>query len=94
MTSRPALGDRRHTPVLAAGHPGVIYSGKVDTAWNMGDRLGAESASRSARLFGLSAVIVAVVLFVLVIIWVIVVLAFVADTVHNLPTFTVTNRPS
>lgn len=68
--------------------PAFIYSGKVDPAWNVGDRAGAESASHSAKQFGLIAVIVGAVLLVLVVVWFIVILAFVADTVRHIPTIT------
>ncbi|PZS17926.1 MAG: hypothetical protein DLM57_07360 [Pseudonocardiales bacterium] len=73
--------------------PAFIFSGKVDNAWNMGDRAGAESASHSAKQFGLIGVIIGVVLMVLIVVWFIVVLAFVADTVRHIPTFTYSPTP-
>ena len=74
--------------------PAFIYSGRVDGAWNAGDRAGAESASHSAKQFGLIAVIVGAVLLVLLIVWFILVFAFIADVAHNFPTYTFTPGPS
>ena len=74
--------------------PAFIFSSKVDNAWNMGDRAGAENASHSAKQFGLVAVIIGVVLLVLLIIWFIVIFAFVTDTVRNIPTVTFQPQPS
>jgi Interferon-induced transmembrane protein len=73
--------------------PAFIFSGRVDNAWNIGDRAGAESASRSARNFGLAAVIVGIVVWVLVVIWVIVLISIVSKTVHHLPATIVVNPP-
>lgn len=73
--------------------PSFIYAGKVDSSWNMGDRAGAQSASRSAKQYGLIAVIVGAVLLVLLVIWFIVIFAFVADTVRHIPTVTVPPSP-
>ncbi|MFN2517801.1 MAG: CD225/dispanin family protein [Jatrophihabitantaceae bacterium] len=68
--------------------PAFIFSGKVDSAWNVGDRAGAQSASHSAKQFGLIAVVVGIVLLVLIVIWFIVIFAFVANTVRHIPTIT------
>jgi hypothetical protein len=73
--------------------PAFIFAGRVDNAWNLGDRAGAESASRTARNFGLAAVIVGIVVWVLVVIWIIVVISIVSKTVHHLPATIVVNPP-
>lgn len=41
--------------------PAFIYSFRVDPAWRAGDQYGAQSASRSARICGVIAVVIGVV---------------------------------
>lgn len=67
--------------------PAFIYSSRVDTAWNAGDRAGAENASRSARLFGLIGVIAGLIGLLIAVIWIVAVVAFVSKNVDVFTTY-------
>jgi hypothetical protein len=62
--------------------PAFVHASRVDPAWHAGDRLGALTASQSAKTFGLVGVVVGVVVWILALVWVVVIFAYIDHTSH------------
>ena len=64
--------------------PAFIFSSRVESYWFQGNWFGAQEASHDARLYGLIAVIVGAVIFVVGLLVLVFIFVVFADTVHEI----------